>query len=132
MKEEFFPYRRLIHEVFGEIKIPSVELILKNMKEVRIYAIVDSGAVISLFPKSICDLLGLKYEEGKKASLISATCEEIPVRIHRVKIGIGRIEFDARVGFSEVEKVPHLLGRLDVFDKVEIKFEKGGIRFTSS
>ena len=129
MKEEFFPYRKIVHNVFGEIKIPSVELILKGIKEVRLYAIIDSGAVISVFPKSICDLLGLEYEKGKEFSLISAAHEEISVRVHNARIKIGEIEFDARIGFSKIEKVPHLLGRLDVFDKVEIKFEKEGVRF---
>jgi predicted aspartyl protease len=131
MKEEFFPYRKLSHDTFGKIKIPSVELTLKATGEVRLYAIVDSGAVISLFPRSVCDLLGLKYEAGMKASLISATREEIPVRVHEVRIKIGEIEFSARVGFSEVENVPHLLGRLDVFDNVKIEFEKDGVKFTS-
>jgi len=87
--------------------------------------------VTSLFPRSVCDLLGLKYEAGMKASLISATREEIPVRVHEVGIKIGKIEFSARVGFSEVENVPHLLGRLDVFDNVKIEFEKDGVKFTS-
>jgi hypothetical protein len=39
---------------------------------------------------------------------------------------MGGIEFGARVGFSEIEQIPHVLGRLDVLDKVEIKFEKDG------
>jgi predicted aspartyl protease len=61
-----------------------------------------------------------------KASLISATHEEIPVRVHEVRIKIGEIEFSARVGFSELENVPHLLGMLDVFDNVKTEFEKDG------
>jgi hypothetical protein len=72
MKEEFFPYRKLSHHTFGKIKIPSVELTLKATREVKLYAIVDSGAVISLFPRSVCDLLGLKYEAGMKASLLES------------------------------------------------------------
>jgi len=89
---------------------------------------VDTGAVISLFPKSVCELIGLKYEDGEETLLVSAAQEKIPIRVHRVTIRIGEIEFKARVGFSEMEKVPHVLGRLDVLDKVEIRFEKGGIR----
>lgn len=129
MKEAFFPYKRLIHKVFGEIKLPLIELSLKHVRSVRLYAMVDSGAAISVFPRSVCDLLGLKYEEGRKASLLSATQEEIPMRVHKVTVRIGEVEFDARVGFSKMEKVPHVVGMLDVLDEVEIRFERDGVRF---
>jgi predicted aspartyl protease len=129
MREEFFPYRSLTHEVFGTIKIPLITVVLKGFNSVKLYAMVDTGAVISVFPRSVCDLLGLSYEDGKEAFLLSATQEEIPVRVHKIIIRIGEIEFEARVGFSEVEQIPHVLGGLDVLDKVEIKFEKDGVRF---
>jgi len=131
MKEEFFPYRILTHRVFGRIKIPLITLILRHARSVKLYALVDSGAVISIFPKSICDLLGLMYESGEKASLFTATREEIPVRVHRVVVRIGDIEFEARVGFSEVEKIPHVLGRLDVLENVEVRFERDGVRLVA-
>ena len=84
-----------------------------------------------MFPKSVCELMGLKYEVGEEASLVSAAQEKIPIRVHRVTIRIGEIELKARVGFSEIEKVPHVLGRLDILDKVEIRFEKSGVRFVA-
>lgn len=131
MREEFFSYRILTHKVFGQIKIPLITLTLKNTKSVKLYAMVDSGAVISIFPKSVCDLLGLKYEDGEGASLFSATREKIQVRVHKVVVRIGDIEFEARVGFSEMEKIPYVLGRLDVLDNVEIRFERDGVRFVA-
>ena len=132
MKEEFFPYRILAHRVFGQIKIPLITAILKHVRSVKLYAMVDTGAVIPVFPRSICDLLGLKYEDGEPASLLSATREKIPVRIHKVAVRIGGIEFKARVGFSELEKTPHVPGRLDVSGNVEVRFEKNGIRLIAT
>jgi len=38
MIEEFFPYRRFFHEVFGEIRIPLVRLVLKHVKSIAVYA----------------------------------------------------------------------------------------------
>ncbi len=129
MKQAFFPYRRLTHDVLGEIKHPLIELVLKHQRYVKLFATIDSGAIMSVFPKSVCELLGLEYEEGEKAFLLSATRHEIPVRVHEVTVIIGEIEFKARVGFSDEENIPHVLGRLDVIDKVEIRFERDGVRF---
>ncbi len=42
---------------------------------------------------------------------------------------IGEIVFKTRVGFSDEENIPHVLGRLDVIDKVEIRVKRDGVRF---
>ncbi len=42
---------------------------------------------------------------------------------------IGDYGFDARVAFSENEDIPYVLARLDIIDKVEIRFERDGTRF---
>jgi len=85
--------------------------------------------VISIFPQSLCELLGLVFEDGRRASVKSATGEEIRIRIHRVGMRIGDFVFDVRVAFSEVENIPYVLGRLDVLEKVEIRFERDGTSF---
>lgn len=56
----FFPYKRVISKVFGEVKIPVIKIFLRNGKEIGVDAIIDSGAVISVFPRSICDVIGIK------------------------------------------------------------------------
>lgn len=95
-------------------------------KEIGVDVLVDSGAVISIFPKSLCDLLGLTFEDSKRASVKTATGEEIPIIIHKVKIRIGDFNFDARIAFCEIENIPYVLGRLDIIDKIGIKFTKDG------
>ena len=129
MKKFFFPYKHVRSDIFGEVLIPVVKIFLSGIEEIAVDAIVDSGAVVSIFPRSLCGLLGLVFEDGTKASVRSATGEEIHVRIHKVKIRIGDFCFDARVAFSEMENIPYVLGRLDVFNAAEIRFERDGTSF---
>ena len=129
MRKFFFPYKHVRSDVFGEVLIPVAKIFLRGREEIGIDVIVDSGAVVSIFPRSLCDLIGLVFEDGKRASVRSATGEEIRIRIHRVGIRVGNFVFDARVAFSEVENIPYVLGRLDVFDEVEVRFERDGTSF---
>jgi len=128
LKELFFPYRRVRSDSFGEVSIPVVKVFLIGKEEIGVDVIVDSGAVISIFPKSLCNILGLIFDEGREASVRSATGEEIRVRIHKVSMRIGEFIFDARVAFSGLEEIPYVLGRLDVLEKIEIRFGKNGTR----
>jgi len=129
LRKFFFPYKHVRSDVFGEVLIPVAKIFLYGIEEISVDVVVDSGAVISIFPRSLCDLLGLVFEDGGRASVRSATGEEVHVRIHKLRIGIGDFSFDARVAFSEVENIPYVLGRLDVFDEVEIRFERAGTSF---
>jgi len=88
LKELFFPYKRVQSDILGEVSIPVAKIFLHGREEIGVDVIVDSGAVISIFPRSLCDLLGLNFEEGKGASVRTATGEEIRIRIHKVKMRI--------------------------------------------
>ena len=61
MKESFFPHRRVKSRDLGEVVIPIAKILLYGSKAVSLDVIVDSGAVISLFPKSVCSLIGLEF-----------------------------------------------------------------------
>jgi len=129
LKQLFFPYKRVHSDTFREVLIPVAKIFLQGREEIGVDVIVDSGAVISMFPKSLCDLLALNFEEGEGASVRTATGQEIRIRVHRVRVRIGDFGFDARAAFSENETIPYVLGRLDVLDKIEIRFERDGTRF---
>lgn len=129
MKELFFPYKRVQSDILGEVSIPVAKIFLQGREEIGVDVIVDSGAVISIFPRSLCDLLGLNFEEGKGASVRTATGEEIRIRIHKVKMRIGDYSLNVRAAFSESENIPYVLGRLDILEKVEIRFERDRTRF---
>jgi len=129
LKELFFPYKRVQSDILGEVSIPVAKIFLQGREEIGVDVIVDSGAVISIFPRSLCDLLGLNFEEGKGASVRTATGEEIRIRIHKVKMRIGDYSLNVRAAFSESENIPYVLGRLDILEKVEIRFERDRTRF---
>lgn len=129
MKYFFFPYKHVRSDIFGKVSIPVAKIVLQGVDEIGVDVIVDSGAVVSIFPRSLCDLLGLNFEKGVDTSVRTATGEKIDIRIHRVKMRIGNFDFDARTAFTENENIPYVLGRLDIFDKFEIKFERDGTRF---
>jgi len=129
LRKFFFPYKRVRSDIFGEVLIPVAKIFLRGREEIGVDVVVDSGAVISIFPRSLWELLGLVFEDGRRASVRSATGEEIRVRIHRVEIRIWDFSFYVRVAFSEVENIPYVLGRLDVLEKVEIRFERDGTSF---
>ncbi len=129
MKDLFFPYKRVHSDILGDVSIPVAKIFLQGKEEIGIDVIVDSGAVISIFPKSLCILLGLNFEDGRGTSVRTATGEEIRIRIHRVKMRIGDYVFNVRAAFSENENIPYVLGRLDILNKVEIRFEKDGTKF---
>jgi len=130
MTELYFPYKHIQTETFGEVTIPVAKILLQGkQEETAIDVIVDTGAVISIFPKSLCDILGLDFEKGQQSYVKTATGENIPIRIHKLKIRINDHKFQARAAFSTIENVPYILGRLDILDKIEIKFEKHGTRF---
>ena len=130
MREEFFRHRVLQHPKLGRVFIPVVELAINNT--VRVIAIVDTGAVISLFPPGIAKLLGIDLKALPRLILTGITGTRLRARIARVKLSIGRIEFKARVSFSEQRPVPSVLGRLDVMDRLEIRLEKNGVRIIES
>jgi len=129
LRKFFFPYKHVRSDVFGEVLIPVAKIFLRGREEIGVDVVVDSGAVVSIFPRSLCDLIGLVFEDGKRASVRSATGEEIRILVHRVGMRIGDFVFDAQVAFSEVENIPYVLGRLDVFDEVEVRFERDGTSF---
>ena len=67
---------------------------------VALYAIVDSGANVSLFQYEVADLLGIKATEGKKIPL-SGIGGKIHGYLHKIPIQIGGHRFHCRVCFSK-------------------------------
>jgi len=130
MTELYFPYKLINTETLGKVTIPVAKIFLQGRKEeTAIDVIVDTGAVISIFPKSLCDILGSVFEKGQQSYVKTATGESIPIRIHELKIRIGNHRFKARAAFSTIENVPYILGRLDILDQIELKFDKHGTTF---
>jgi len=81
---------------------------------------VDSGAIVSLFNKEDCELLGYELKKGRYCSLKGMGGNPLDCYVHMIDMKIGEEEINANVAFSDSPKHELVLGRVDVFDKFEI------------
>ncbi len=123
-----FPYKKEKSNLFGTIYRPiaAVHFIVRSNEIIQLMY-VDSGADITLIPKSIGELLGFEEDDEAK-EIFSVSGHKISVIIKNTKMKIGRHTFSARVAWSLQENVPILLGRLDIFDKFIITFDESNKR----
>ncbi len=86
---------------------------------------VDSGADITLIPLSVGDLIGLRrLKRDKLQTIMGVGKSSVPIIIKITSMRIGSISFHARVAWSQVEEVPPLLGRADVFRRFSVTFRE--------
>lgn len=131
MKRFSFPYKKEPSTVFGYVYRPVVEIYLRTRDgdwfKVSTYA--DSGADITVFPRSVCELLGLRLQDGQESTVTGVGGEEIKIFIHRIMVRIGDEELKIRAGFAEREDIPYLLGRTDILACFNILFEEHRVVF---
>ena len=122
-----FDFREEHSRLFGSILRPVARIILVNdEKEFPEHVYVDSGADISLIPKSVGEALGFEIQKTDKIIEIKGVGERsVPVIIKKIKMKIGeRLLPNTRVAWALIEEVPLLLGREDVFGLFNICFKK--------
>ena len=130
-----FFYKKEVFDGTQSILRPIADIYLKSKIQtwIKFHPYIDSGADITLIPKSLGELLGLvkiddqiKYLGGIRGS--------VPVIYTKVYMRIGQKEFLVRVAWALTEQVPPLLGRRDVFDHFDAFFKQrqGMILFKTS
>lgn len=87
------------------------------------YFYVDSGADHTLIPYKIGQLLGCIPSAGEVHE-VHGVNGIVGVIYVTLAVRIGGTAFDARVAWAQLENVPLLLGRADVFDRFEIRFRQ--------
>jgi hypothetical protein len=121
-----FAWRRQQTRHFGEQWVPFAEMHLKA-ESGRWYAFaaqVDTGAVVSVAPRSVADLLGLERSEGDAIELSGVDAPPRRYFLQTISTRIGEMdEFPMRIAIAEQENVPTLLGRLDVLSRYQIDFD---------
>jgi len=119
-----FGFRKEKSSLFGEIKRPVARVILIN-KEIKIPEIfyVDSGADITLIPRSVGELLQLEDPVKSEIFDIKGISDKgISIVVRKISIQISSFVIRARVGWALTEHVPMLLGREDIFPFFNILF----------
>lgn len=121
-----FDFREEQSKIFGPILRPVARIVLlSDGIEVPEHVYVDSGADISLVPKSVGDALGFKIEKTDKITEVKGIGERgVPIIIKKIKMMLGDNLLETRIAWALVEEVPLLLGRADVFNLFDICFNK--------
>lgn len=121
-----FDFREEQSKIFGPILRPVARIYFVNGGiEYPEHVYVDSGADISLIPKSIGDILGFIIEKTDQITEIKGIGERgVPIIIKETKIRIGEKLLETRIAWALIEDVPLLLGRTDIFNLFDICFKK--------
>jgi hypothetical protein len=124
-----FKYRRE-ETKRGVVYRPVVKVSLKSVDGhwYTFTAYVDSGADVSILPKGDAELLGINIYEGELWRLTGIGRAIIPAYLHEVRVKIGTLEFPARVAFADLNEVPRLIGRLDIFRKFKVTFDEQNLQ----
>lgn len=120
-----FDYRRERLRI-GEIifrPLAKVYLLRSGNEWIAEYFYVDSGADYTLVPYRMGRFLGLEIgaSEVKEIGGIGGV---IGVRFAKIPMKIGVYKFDCSIAWAQVEHVPFLLGREDVFEHFDITFQQ--------
>ena len=100
-----FDFRKEESRLFGTISRPVARVIFINHgKELAEHLYIDSGADITLVPKSVGEWLGFKIGKADQIVEIKGVGERgIPIVVKKVTIKIGGKLIDARVATPEEE-----------------------------
>lgn len=116
-----FPYQRNSTGNF----FPVIDFFVSNNdRAARIFALVDSGATISIFRDDVAEQLAITIEEGTETYL-GGVGGRIKGYIHKLEIEIAGKKFICPVVFSHEYLVSfNLLGREAFFRQFRIIFEE--------
>ncbi|HJZ05197.1 hypothetical protein A2634_00310 [Candidatus Amesbacteria bacterium RIFCSPHIGHO2_01_FULL_48_32] len=126
-----FPYQYKRID-FGRVFNPLVLLPVKaSWGWQNLWFLVDSGADTTTIPLALAKNLGIQVQNNptKLHGIGSQAVDAFPGKI---MLKIGESEFTARSYFVEAEKSTLLLGRMDIFDRFSVLFDKTGQRVTFS
>jgi len=121
-----FEFRKEKSGLFGYVYRPvaKVTLIFKKTTVPEIFY-VDSGADITLVPRSIGEILKLDNPRPEEIEDIKGIGEKsVPMVLRKVFMKLGQFKTESRIGWALIEDVPLLLGREDFFRYFNIIFKK--------
>ena len=120
-----FDYRKEISRSGEVIFRPTAKVYLfKSENEwIAEYFYIDSGADYTLIPYRMGCFLGLD-RTALEIREMGGIGGFIPVRFAVIPMKIEKYKFDCKVAWAQIEKVPFLLGRENVFDYFDITFHQ--------
>ncbi len=104
---------------------PLVPVTLRDQEELTIYALVDSGAVISLFPEDIANAIGLDLSKGETLYLTGVGGHIKGKHISNVEVMVGAFRLKIPIVFVPYTPIElAVLGRKGFFEAFEITFRE--------
>jgi len=118
---------------YRQEKLQSGEIIFRPVAKIYIrsnknkwiaeYFYIDSGADYTLIPYLMGKFLGFA-EIASEVEEMGGIGGVIAVRFANVPVKIEKYQFDCTIVWAQIEQVPLLLGRKNVFDNFDIKFQQ--------
>lgn len=129
-----FDFREYLSSIFGKIKRPVAEVLLKNSKDNLWYPLtmlVDTGADYTLLPPSSAVTLGINL--SKDCNLINTQGVGGTSRVYflkrKIEAKIGNYHRNIPIGFTNNNSIPPLLGRQRFLETFKVTFEKFKVTF---
>ena len=110
----------------GEIAfrlVVKVSLLRGQAEWIAEFFYVDSGADYTLIPYALGRFLGLA-ERASGTEEMTGIAGVVGVRFAVVPMKIDKYQFDCRIAWAQIESIPLLLGRENVFDYFDITFQQ--------
>jgi len=122
-----FKYKSLKHLDGHFVKTPSIPITFFGPSEtLQIIAVVDSGADVSLMPREVAEVLGLKLDQNIEPAFGIAGEVQTAEDHVRVKIQKGHenysFDITVKILLSKDTDIPVLIGRSEFFEEFEITF----------
>jgi hypothetical protein len=121
-----FKYKKEKSDLLGTIYRPVAEVGFKDKDGNLLvsFMYIDSGADITLIPRALGESLGLQFDEKEIEEIKGVGAATVPIIIRKMWLKLGKHEFEARIAWALEENVPPLLGRLDIFNRFEVRFKE--------
>ena len=108
-----------------KIRRPVADIFLKTQADnwIEFHPYIDSGADLTLIPLSLGKLLGFSADR-RRVEQLGGISGSLPVIFEETIMRLGEEEFLIHLSWAQVENVPPLLGRTDIFDVFEVIFRQ--------
>lgn len=111
--------------IFGKIFYPGliVEVQLRGFGYQPFEFILDSGADCTMVPRYMATLLGVQLPSAPDTYITGIARKRMPAYSGNLKMRIRKEEFEVRCLFTESDRTPFLLGRVDFFSIFDVAFD---------
>jgi hypothetical protein len=115
-----FPGRHSIIQPLIPVCIHSKQ---EPKRDVTIWALIDSGADVSIFPKPIGERLGYTIDNGCDEQIVGINGTTLRCFLHDIILEVGGWHFETQAHFSETEASFPVLGQKGFFDLFRVTMD---------